>query len=211
MMSDRRHGSEGPSTQLELRHASTDHAVTVVVPERTLLVIEGVGQTHAADFLMATAVLRRVEEILRSRSKPQHFVDSHRPVLELVWLIPPDWLVDEILAAFAEGAPWHWRQMIELLPGATTRSASEAIEEARRQAERDVPLVRLIRLSEGRVAQLLHVGPTDLSRSVGMLYRFVSDLGLQPRGDLHQLLLADPTVVPPDRARSIYRVPVASE
>ena len=47
------------SNFLELRHASTDHALFVVVPERrNFFAIDGVGEPDGSDFRLATSVLR---------------------------------------------------------------------------------------------------------------------------------------------------------
>jgi hypothetical protein len=211
-MSDQRHEVERPSSPFELRHASTEHPLIVVVPERRLLVIGGAGYPRAADFRRATTILRTVDDLLRARLRRDRFADSPRAIVEIAWQIEPGWSTDDIVAAFTEPTVWHWRQMLELSPVSTDAAAAEAIDEARRQGGRGVPLVRLIQFAEGRAAQLLHFGSRlDEPRSVGKLYRFVADSGLRPRGDLHQLVLADPDVVPRERARSIFRIPIETE
>jgi len=99
--------------------------------------------------------------------------------------------------------------MVEVPDSSTESSVADAIDETRRQGDRDVPLVRLIHFAEGRAAQILQVGGHEGEpRSVGKLFRFVADSGLRPRGDLHQLVLADPDVVPRERGRSIFRLPI---
>lgn len=211
-MNDARPEPEVPSSPLELRHASTDRPLIVVVPERRLLVIDGVGHSHAADFRLATTVLRTVDGLLRLRLRRERVVDGPKSALEVGWQIESGWSTAEIVEAFTNGAPRHWRQMVELPRAATAATAAGAIDEARRQGGRDVPLVRLIHFTEGRAAQVLQLGggPGE-SRAVRQLYRFVAESGLRPRGDLHQLVLADPDVVPRERARSIFRVPIESE
>jgi hypothetical protein len=201
--------SEPPSSPLELRHASTDHPIIVVVPERRLLVIDGVGHPGAADFRMATSVLRTVEATLRAAMRRDRFADAPKSILEIAWLTDPRWPRDELVRAFDEGESLHWRQMIELPRGATAAAASEAIQETRRAAGREIPLVRSIGFTEGRAAQLLHVGGmANLSSTVARLWTFVAESGLHPHGALHQLVFADPDVVPANRARSILRLPV---
>jgi hypothetical protein len=200
---------ETPSSPLELRHASTDRPMFVVVPERRLLVIDGAGHPGAADFRMATTVLRTVHEALRATLRRDRFVDEPKSIVEIGWLTEAQWSLDEIIKAFAERETLHWRQMIELPRAATAAAADQAIQETRRQGGRDVTLVRLIAFTEGRAAQVLHLGGmTDLSPTVARLCTFVAESGLRPRGGLHQLVFGDPDIVPPERARSILRMPI---
>ncbi|HEY4228502.1 MAG TPA: hypothetical protein VGM49_09190 [Candidatus Limnocylindrales bacterium] len=199
---------EPPSGFLELRHAATDHPIFVVVPERRLLVIEGAGLPEAADFRMATEVLRGVDATVRSRLRHDRFADGPKPVLEIAWQTTGMSLAD-IVKSFAEPRPLSWRQMLELPRTATSDAANDAIERVRRAAGRDVPLVRAIRYSEGRAAQLLHLGTVStLAPTVARLFEFVAVAGFLPRGGLHQLAYADPDLVPAGRARSILRMPI---
>jgi hypothetical protein len=211
-MSDLGPELDRPSSPLELRHASTEHPLVVVVPARRFLVIDGAGYPGAADFRFATSVLRTVDELLRARLRRDRFADSPRAVIEIVWKIEPSWSIDEIVAAFTERVPRPWRQMLELPRASTEAVVTEAIDEARRQGGRDVPLVRLVEFAEGRVAQILYHGPAaDEAGSIEKLYRHVVESGLRPRGDLHQLVLADPDRVPAERARSIFRLPIEAD
>ncbi len=87
---------------LELRHAATDRATIVVVPERTLLAIDGVGSPDADDFWFSTDLLRKVGESLRSHLHRALSIDTRVSVIDSVWRIPPEVLADEIAAAFAD-------------------------------------------------------------------------------------------------------------
>ena len=211
-MTGQGHQFERPSSPLELRHASSEHPLIVVVPDRRLLVIEGAGYPRAADFQRATTILRTVEDILRTRLRRDHVSDAPRPIVEVAWRTEPGWSTDDTVAAFTKPTIWRWRQMVEVPHAATELIVDEAIDEARRQGARDIPLVRLIQFAEGRAAQILHVGgPEEAARSVSRLYGFVTEAGLRPRGDLHELVVADPDVVPRERARSILRIPIESD
>jgi hypothetical protein len=99
--------------------------------------------------------------------------------------------------------------MIEIPSAATDAIVDAAIDEARRNAGRETPLVRLVRMTEGRAAQMLHVGSRlTESDTLGKLYEAVVGAGLRPRGQVHQIVLADPDIVPTGRAASIFRLPI---
>jgi hypothetical protein len=201
-------GNESPSDRLDLRHAATDHATIVVVPERRLLAIGGVGSVVGADFKMASGVLRVIATDIRSRLRRDQSASSQIGELESVWwtngVEPAD-----ISTTWADRSDWHWQQMIEIPSAAPDAIVGAAIDEARRNAGRETPLVRLVRIREGRAAQILHVGgrPTE-SDALRKLYDALLGAGLRPRGHVHQIVLSDPDMVPNGRAASIFRLPI---
>ncbi|MGH2475314.1 MAG: hypothetical protein ACRDIL_08600 [Candidatus Limnocylindrales bacterium] len=194
---------------LELRHAATDRATIVVVPERTLLVIDGVGAPTATDFRYATQILRQVELALRQRLRRERPGESRTPVVESAWWIHPELPPNEMAAAFADRSAWHWQQMIEVPSASTEADIDAAIEAVRQGAGRPFALVRAIQFAEGRSAQILHIGGvTTETDSVQKLYQALDDAGLRSRGHLHQIHLAEAARVPAERVRSIIRLPI---
>ena len=113
-------------------------------------------------------------------------------------------MIDEIIESFEHPASHRWCQLIELPAGVTDVAAAAAIDDARRQAGRAEPLVRLPSLTEGAAAQILSVGGHSEAHSIRDLYQFVVESGFRTRGDLHQIVLADADVVPRERARSVF-------
>jgi hypothetical protein len=199
------------SSFLELRHASTDHPVFVIVPERRFYAIDGAGEPTAADFRVATSALRIVAEILLRRLRQAGIVEvAHVGVAECAWWPPSPLSPAELPAAFGDRSRWHWRQLLELPNRATEAEAVEAIGEARRDAGRDVALIRRLDLTEGSAAQMLHLGPRGTEPVIlHRLFDAIAEAGLQPVGPLHTLTLADPDVAAHGFGRSILRQPVA--
>ena len=56
-------GIDFRSSPMELRHASTERPLFVIVPERRFLAIDGIGRPGAEDFRQAKAALRAVSDI----------------------------------------------------------------------------------------------------------------------------------------------------
>jgi hypothetical protein len=196
------------SGPLELRHATTDRATMVVVPRRRLFAIDGVGSPIAGDFQLAGQTLRAVWEALRVRMQRASRMEIRKPTLEVAWWTHPELPDDKMAEGFTDRSTWHWQQMMEIPGRATDADAAAAIEDRRRTANRDVALVRVIELVEGRAAQILLSATTDEQESVLRLYAAIRDAGLRPRGHLHQIHLGDPQQVRPDRRHSILRLPV---
>ena len=201
--------TEPMTDRFELRHAATDHAIIVVVPERRMLAIDGLGEPRAAGFVFAARTLRSAGELLRARVQHEYGVERRVGPLECAWWTHPEPPSQDIVQAFSDRSAWHWQQMIEVPSEATDEDAEAVIEETRSRAGRAAPLMRLIRFSEGRSAQILHVGgPESQPRSVQALFDAVARAGLRPHGHLHEIRIADHERVPEDRARSILRLPI---
>lgn len=197
------------SNFLELRHASTEHAIFVVVPERTFFAIDGIGEPGAADFRLATSELHAAIDVLLRRLRRAGIATATRVgVVECGWS-PPDGLsMTELPGAFRDRSRWHWRQMIELPARATGTQAEAAIEESRLVAGRSRALVRRLTFTEGRAAQLLHVGSRSSEPvTVDRLFQAIDGAGLRPNGVLHALQLADSEVASNGVGRSILRQP----
>jgi hypothetical protein len=200
---------ESPSDYFELRHAATDRATIVVVPERRMFAIDGIGSPGGADYRLASETLRTAAELLRGRVLKATGIETRIGVLECAWWVHPEPTPEELAAQFADRSSWHWQQMIEIPGVATEEEAAAAIDEARRRAGRAAPLLRVIRFREGQSAQILHAGgPATEAESVAKLFHAVQVAGLRPRGHLHELHLADPGRVPEGRARTILRLPI---
>jgi hypothetical protein len=203
--------TELPSDRLELRHAATDRATIVVVPERRMFAIDGLGDPRAGDFVLASETLRAAGELLRARMAREHGVKTGPAALECAWWTHPEPPSGDLAEAFADRKNWHWQQMLEIAPEATDDDAAAAIDEARTRSGRPAPLVRVIRFAEGRSAQILHVGgPRTEPESVRALYDAVAAAGLRPHGHLHEIRTADYERVPVGRARAILRLPIES-
>jgi len=201
--------TEPASDPLELRHAATDRAMIVVVPERRMLAIDGLGDPRAADFVFASQTLRIAAELLRVRVAREYGLERRVGALECAWWTHPEPPSADLAVAFADRSTWHWQQMIEIPSEATDDDVAATIDETRARAGRPAPLLRLIRFAEGLSAQILHVGgPANAYRSVQALYDEVARAGLRPHGHLHEIRTADYEKVPTQRARSILRLPI---
>ncbi|HEX5013259.1 MAG TPA: hypothetical protein VFV72_03795 [Candidatus Limnocylindrales bacterium] len=198
-----------PSTYMELRHASSGRLALIVVPDRRFLAIRGAGPRTAADFQLATTILRATAIVLRARVARDRFDTGRIGVLECLWWHPAALPPDEIQQSFDDRSTWQWQQMIAVPATASDDDAVDAIHESRRRAGRAVELVRLVELREGPSAQILHIGGSaSEGASVVTLLDAIAAAGFRPDGAFHELLVADERDVLLGRARTILRVPV---
>ena len=69
--------------------------------------------------------------------------------------------------------------------------------------------VALLSMAEGRCVQMLHVGPYDKEPdSIRRMMAFAEERGLEVHGWHHEIYLSDPARVPPERLRTILRLPL---
>jgi hypothetical protein len=200
-------GPETSTSTYELRHAATDRATIVVVPKRRLFAIDGVGEPTSATYRLASETLRDVSEAMRHRLRAAGCTDPGRLAIETAWWTHPELPPAQMADAFRDRAAWHWQQLVEVPPRASDADADAAIDETR-GAGREVPLVRVVEIVEGRSAQILNLGADAEADSVRRLAAEIAASGLRPHGHLHQIFVSDPDVVGRAKARSILRLPI---
>ena len=201
--------AEPTSDQFDLRHAATDRATIVTVPERRMFAIDGVGAPTVGPYRLATETLFEVAERLRAGLHNARRAETRVGVLECAWWTHPELPPDEAAEAFGDRRTWHWQLMIEIPSPATDEEATAAVAD---RPGGESGLVRVIAFAEGLSAQILHVGaPGGEAEAVRRLYDLVLSEGLQPHGHLHEIHLADPRRVSDDRRRTIIRLPIVRQ
>ena len=123
--------AELPSDQIELRHAATDRATIVVVPERRMFAIDGLGEPRTTGFVLASDTLRATDKPCGRRAagaRPEGC--SGGPRVRVV--DPPEPPSQELAESFADRSTWHWQQKLENPAEAGDEDAQAAIEASRR-------------------------------------------------------------------------------
>ena len=94
--------------------------------------------------------------------------------------------------------------------GRRRRCSSDAAPRPRRK--KSLPAIERLRLepfTEGRSAQVLHVGPyATEGPTIQRLHEFIADHGCEPVGKHHEIYLNDPSRTAPEKLRTIIRQPV---
>lgn len=179
------------------------------LPPRRCVMIDGEGPPGPDAFAPRMPGLYTTAYKLRFGLKDRGAITRVGPLEGLWWtsdgVFDLDWLL--------EGArdTWRWTLLIALPDEATADEVDRALSAGRAKVDPALaPNLRVETVDEGRVAQLLHVGPYAAEKaSIERLHAAVEAAGLELRGRHHELYLGNPQASAPERLRTILRQPVA--
>jgi hypothetical protein len=180
------------------------------LPRRRAVMIDGDGRPGPAAFAPRLPGLYGTAYRIRFALKARGVGAKVGPLEGLWWTTSGTTDLDEILG---EGArqDWRWTLLIVVPDEATEDEVEAGLAAGRGKVEPDVAQsLRVAPLDEGRVAQVLHVGPYAAERpSIELLHEAIEAAGLQPRDRHHEIYLGDPRTSAPERLRTLLRHPVA--
>ncbi len=169
--------------------------------------IDGEGDpASAAAYVDAVETLYAVAFAVRFDLKRRAGIDAKVMPLEGIW-----WS-DTAGDVWASRDAWRWTMLIAEPDAVTEHVLARALSVAARTRPRArLQRLRHGRLSEGRVAQVLHIGPYGEAErpTIELLHAHIADQGLRGRGKHHEIYLNDARRTDPSRLRTIIRQPVA--
>ncbi|HEY6015080.1 MAG TPA: GyrI-like domain-containing protein [Candidatus Limnocylindrales bacterium] len=179
------------------------------LPVRRCVMIDGEGAPGEAAFTPRMPGLYTTAWSLRFAIKRRGVVTKVGPLEGLWWTTDEATYLDAIFRE--ERGSWRWILFIALPDEAADAEIETALAAGR--AKLQPPFAASLRVEpfdEGRVAQLLHVGPYAAERSsIERLHAAVAAAGLRLRGRHHEIYLGNPQTSAPERLRTILRQPVA--
>ena len=179
------------------------------LPPRRFVMIDGEGPPGPDAFAPRMPGLYATAYKLRFGLKDRGVLTKVGPLEGLWWtsdgVFDLDWLL--------EGArdTWRWTLLIALPDEAKTEEIDQALAAGRAKLDPEfAPGLRVETFDEGRVAQLLHLGPYAAEKaSIERLHAAVHAAGLTLRERHHELYLGNPRTSAPERLRTLLRHPVA--
>lgn len=193
----------------ELKHlyrASAKEPADIVVPPLSYLMIDGKGDPNtSADYAQAVEALFTVSYTAKFAVKrgPDP-IDYVVMPLEGLW-----WADDFSVFGTGDKAQWKWTMMI-LQPSFATESViGDAIAAVRKK--KTLPALDQLRFeefTEGRSAQILHIGPfSEEAPTIARLHEFI-DARSTKTGKHHEIYLSDIRRAAPKRWKTIIRQPM---
>jgi hypothetical protein len=185
--------------------AKASEPVVVDVPSRPFLMIDGAGDPNTSEqYRNAVEALYPLAYGLRAAVK-RLTGDAYVVMpLEGLW-----WSEQTSPFDPANKSAWLWTAMI-CLPEMVTASMSDDVLPAVGASKHLVAgdLARVELFSEGKSAQVLHVGSyADESPTIAKLHEYIEALGCSPAGKHHEIYLSDPRTTDPAKLRTIIRQP----
>ncbi len=192
----------------QLKHlykASAKKPVIVNVPAMNFFMIDGQGNPNTSEeYKNAVEVLFKLSYTIKFMIKKGEIAKDYGVMpLEGLWWMDGEFDVDK-------KDEWKWTMMMMQPKLVTPEIVNEAIEIVKvKKNPPALPLVRFEHFEEGKVVQILHVGPfTEEGPTVERMHAFAKAEGYQLRDKHHEIYLSDIRRAAPERWKTILRQPV---
>ena len=179
----------------------------VEVPQMNYLMIDGDGGPNHPTFQNAIEVLFPLSYTLKFMIKKSDIgIDYGVLPLEGLW-----WADDMSSFIKDKKDDWKWTLMIMQPELITNEMVVEAVNQVRvKKNPTSLPLVRFESINEGKVAQIMHIGPfSEEGPTVQKLHSFIKDSGKKIIGKHHEVYLSDIRRAAPEKWETIIRQPMS--
>lgn len=193
----------------DLKHLyqpSAKAVVEVEVPTMNFLMVDGEGDPNTAQaYADAVEVLFMVSYAVKFMvKKSASAIDYGVMPLEGLW-----WVDDMTKFSTADKSNWRWTAMIMQPPFVTAEMVERAIAEVKKKKNpAAISKVRLVPFTEGRCAQILHIGPfSEEGPTIEKVHHFIDARGRRS-GKHHEIYLSDIRKADPAKWKTIVRQPM---
>jgi len=166
------------------------------------LAIEGKGAPGSEAFQNAIGALYNVAYTLKMKLKAKHDYT--------VCKLEGQWWSDQKNFADAPQETWQWRLLIRTPDFVTNKELAKVIETLIAKGKPpEVAHVKLMKINEGCCLQALHTGSYSSEPvTIAAMLKRAAEEGYSLAGLHHEIYLSDPRRVPPEKLRTILRLPV---
>jgi hypothetical protein len=193
----------------DLKHLyqpSAKAVVEVEVPTMNFLMVDGEGDPNTAQaYADAVEVLFMVSYAVKFMvKKGASAIDYGVMPLEGLW-----WVDDMTTFSTEDKSNWKWTAMIMQPPFVTAEMVERAIAEVKKKKNpAAISKVRLVPFTEGRCAQILHIGPfSEEGPTIEKVHHFIDARGRRS-GKHHEIYLSDIRKADPAKWKTIVRQPM---
>ncbi|WP_295426335.1 GyrI-like domain-containing protein [uncultured Thiodictyon sp.] len=194
----------------DLKHLyqpSAKEVVEVEVPAMNYLMVDGAGDPNtSAAYAAAVEVLFMLSYAVKFMiKKGAAAIDYGVMPLEGLW-----WADDMSAFSATDKSEWKWTAMIMQPSFVTPDLIERAIADVKKKKNpAAISRVRLESLSEGKCAQIMHIGPfSDEGPTIARIHQFIDSRGRRT-GKHHEIYLSDIRKADPARCKTIIRQPMA--
>jgi hypothetical protein len=191
----------------ELYQPSAKEVVEVNVPTMNYFMIDGEGDpNNSQSYADAIEALFAVSYTLKFMVKKGILaIDYGVMPLEGLW-----WADDMSKFSTEDKSDWKWTAMIMQPEFITEEMVENAIEEVKKKKNpAAISKIRFESLTEGRCAQILHIGPfSEEGPNIQKVHRFIDAKG-ERTGKHHEIYLSDIRKAAPDKWKTVIRQPMS--
>lgn len=186
-------------------YAATRKPAIVTIKDAAYLSITGQGEPGGNAFTDKIGALYGVAFTVKMTRKFAGRQDYAVCKLEAQW-----WGDGESNFARLPKAQWRWKLLIRTPSFVSVKEVEQAVAVLLERGKTlSVREVRLESFVEGQCVQMLHVGPYDREQeTISLMHEHAEKNGLRFHGRHHEIYLSDPRRVPPERLKTILRLPV---
>ncbi len=193
----------------ELKHLykpSATKVVTVEVPTLNYIMIDGKGEPHGSAYVNALETLYPVAYTLKFMSKQGELATDY-VVMPLEGLWWSDNMDDYITR---NKSNWQWTMMIMQPDFISAAMFTDAVAQVRKKKNpASLDRLRFEPFSEGKAAQILHIGPfDDEGPTIERMHDYIAAEGSQLRGIHHEIYLSDIRRAAPENWKTVLRQPM---
>ena len=190
----------------QLYHPSAKEVVQVFVPTMNYLMVDGEGDPNTSQaYSDAVEALFAVSYAVKFMIKKGPMtVDYGVMPLEGLW-----WADDMSKFSTVDKSNWKWTAMIMQPDFVTKEMVEMAIADVKKKKDlAAITKVRFEPLSEGKCAQILHLGPfSDEGPTIEKVHEFIDSKGKRI-GKHHEIYLSDIRKADPSKWKTIIRQPM---
>lgn len=191
----------------DLYKSSAKKVDILSVPEMNFIMIDGAGDPNTSQkFQEAVEALFSISYTLKFMVKKGDLgIDYGVLPLEGLW-----WTDDMSQFNIENKDNWKWTLMIMQPEYATRELFHEAVEQVKRKKNLPaLPEVRFEAFSEGKAAQIMHIGPfSEEGPTVEKVHNIIKESGFNLAGKHHEIYLSDIRKAAPEKWKTIIRQPV---
>jgi hypothetical protein len=194
----------------ELKHlyaASAKNVKAVEVPQMNFLMIDGEGDPNTSQaFQDAVEALFSVSYSLKFMiKKGKQGIDYGVMPLEGLW-----WADDMSQFSIENKDNWKWTPMIMQPEYVTGNLVDEAIEQVKKKKSLTaLPKIRFEAFSEGKAAQILHIGPfSEEGPTIQKVHDFIRGMKYKLFEKHHEIYLSDIRKAALEKLKTIIRQPM---
>lgn len=120
------------------------------------------------------------------------------------------WWINNGKLDFKDKTNWNWILMIRQPEFVTQKHLDAAITEVKKKENpAELSKLKLENYSEGKCAQILHIGPySEEQPTIDALHNYIDENNYQFNGKHHEIYLSDPTRTAAEKLKTIIRQPI---